>query len=398
MDVTSENDVQAPRRSTPPTTFGHLDIMVCNAGFGYYGTVEDTPTDDHAAHDGRELHGHVLRCPRGAAHLSRAAARPPDHRVVHRRPARHRADERLQRHEGGAGRVRRVAARRSSTEPASTSASCSRCRRRPSSVRRWSATTATPFRVSGRNRRSTTWRGRLSRACEGRGPRYIRTQSARALADRQRRRTGPDRQDRAQGTVAAARAAGCRPAATGRRAPSFDRSPMAIAHAVARRRRPCGHRRRLGARSADGAPVARTSISRSTACRADRLKALLASVRPRQHRRRELHRLQGRRCRRRAAPPRVEASAAGIEAFEVTGDPASRSPRPRGGATSPSTRSPGIRSPASTSIPFNGRARHRSAGYSARLTSATFGEDRLRVLRADAVRRAFRVCARSSDA
>jgi short-subunit dehydrogenase len=43
-DVTSEPDVvrlveQARRQ------FGRLDIMICNAGFGYYGRVEDTPVD-----------------------------------------------------------------------------------------------------------------------------------------------------------------------------------------------------------------------------------------------------------------------------------------------------------------------------------------------------------------
>ena len=35
-----------PRSSrTRETAFGGLDIMVCNAGFGYYGTVEETPPD-----------------------------------------------------------------------------------------------------------------------------------------------------------------------------------------------------------------------------------------------------------------------------------------------------------------------------------------------------------------
>ena len=25
--------------------FGRLDIMICNAGFGYYGTIDETPPD-----------------------------------------------------------------------------------------------------------------------------------------------------------------------------------------------------------------------------------------------------------------------------------------------------------------------------------------------------------------
>ena len=42
MDVTSEEDV---RRLTQRAVdaYGRLDIMICNAGFGYYGTVENTP-------------------------------------------------------------------------------------------------------------------------------------------------------------------------------------------------------------------------------------------------------------------------------------------------------------------------------------------------------------------
>ena len=42
-DVTSEGDVQRMVQHAC-STFGHLDIMICNAGFGYYGTVEETPT------------------------------------------------------------------------------------------------------------------------------------------------------------------------------------------------------------------------------------------------------------------------------------------------------------------------------------------------------------------
>jgi uncharacterized protein len=44
MDVTNEADVAA-LAAHAERTFGPLDIMVCNAGFGYYGTIEQTPTD-----------------------------------------------------------------------------------------------------------------------------------------------------------------------------------------------------------------------------------------------------------------------------------------------------------------------------------------------------------------
>jgi short-subunit dehydrogenase len=44
MDVTSEADV-ARFVQRAGDAFGRLDIMVCNAGFGFYGTVEQTPPD-----------------------------------------------------------------------------------------------------------------------------------------------------------------------------------------------------------------------------------------------------------------------------------------------------------------------------------------------------------------
>jgi short-subunit dehydrogenase len=44
MDVTSEADVLR-LVALARDTFGRLDVMVCNAGFGYYGTVEETGSD-----------------------------------------------------------------------------------------------------------------------------------------------------------------------------------------------------------------------------------------------------------------------------------------------------------------------------------------------------------------
>jgi NAD(P)-dependent dehydrogenase (short-subunit alcohol dehydrogenase family) len=44
MDVTVEADVQR-LIDAAGQTFGRLDIMICNAGFGFYGTVEETDPD-----------------------------------------------------------------------------------------------------------------------------------------------------------------------------------------------------------------------------------------------------------------------------------------------------------------------------------------------------------------
>lgn len=43
-DVTSEADMDV-LVAHAQETFGGLDVMVCNAGFGYYGTVEETPPE-----------------------------------------------------------------------------------------------------------------------------------------------------------------------------------------------------------------------------------------------------------------------------------------------------------------------------------------------------------------
>lgn len=44
MDVTREADMAA-LVETATRQFGRLDIMICNAGFGYYGPIEETPVD-----------------------------------------------------------------------------------------------------------------------------------------------------------------------------------------------------------------------------------------------------------------------------------------------------------------------------------------------------------------
>ena len=132
MDVTSEADV-ARLVDRAQQAFGRLDIMICNAGFGYYGSVEETPGDTMRRMMDVNFMG-TFHGARAALPVFRARrARPPDDRVVDRRPARHRADERLQRHEGGAGRVRRSAAHRVCRAATSTSASCFPYRPTPSS-------------------------------------------------------------------------------------------------------------------------------------------------------------------------------------------------------------------------------------------------------------------------
>jgi len=44
MDVTRERDVQA-LVALAVRELGRLDVMICNAGFGYYGAVDETPGD-----------------------------------------------------------------------------------------------------------------------------------------------------------------------------------------------------------------------------------------------------------------------------------------------------------------------------------------------------------------
>ena len=104
-------------------TFGRLDIVICNAGFGYYGTVEDTPPEIMRRMMDVNFLGTYYGARAALPGLPAPAARPSDLHLLDRRPARHSADERLQRDQGGAGRLRRVAALRVRRHRTSTSAS-----------------------------------------------------------------------------------------------------------------------------------------------------------------------------------------------------------------------------------------------------------------------------------
>src|SRR5438552_15810869 len=42
-DVVRESDVQA-LVALAVREFGRLDVMICNAGFGYYGAIDETPS------------------------------------------------------------------------------------------------------------------------------------------------------------------------------------------------------------------------------------------------------------------------------------------------------------------------------------------------------------------
>ena len=44
IDVTREEDVQA-LVATATRDFGRLDVMICNAGFGYYAPIDQMPSD-----------------------------------------------------------------------------------------------------------------------------------------------------------------------------------------------------------------------------------------------------------------------------------------------------------------------------------------------------------------
>ena len=87
MDVTREADVvQLVTRAQQ--AFGGLDIMICNAGFGYYGTVEEMDPGVMRRMMDVNFMGTFYGARAAASGLPQAGARPSDLRVVDRRQAR----------------------------------------------------------------------------------------------------------------------------------------------------------------------------------------------------------------------------------------------------------------------------------------------------------------------
>lgn len=82
-DVATEADV-AGLVQRAQEAFGRLDIVICNAGFGYYGTVEETPGDTMR----RMMDVNFM----GTFHGARAVKRPHEVHVHH---APHRVARRL---------------------------------------------------------------------------------------------------------------------------------------------------------------------------------------------------------------------------------------------------------------------------------------------------------------
>ena len=72
-DVTREADMDALVASAVDR-FGRLDVMMCNAGFGIYGSIDQIDAGADAAAARRELHGHLPRGTRRAARLPPAGA------------------------------------------------------------------------------------------------------------------------------------------------------------------------------------------------------------------------------------------------------------------------------------------------------------------------------------
>ena len=92
--------------------FGRLDVMVCNAGIGYHGPLDETPPAAMRRIVDVNLMGTLYAAHAAMRACSGGRAGPHHRGVVDRRPARRRRVERLRGDQGRADRVHRVAARR----------------------------------------------------------------------------------------------------------------------------------------------------------------------------------------------------------------------------------------------------------------------------------------------
>ena len=327
------------------------------------------------------FHGNVLRHARRAAGLPRARARPSDFRLVDRRQARHPVDERLQRHEGGAGGLRRVAA-------------VGIRRHRHPHQRGVSSVDDTEFREAMERD--------FGHQVSGLGPKQSVEDVARAIVamhpaaggrglSAPRCRAGSPILNAARAGIHRSAGAEVRPAARRRsraargscresRAPMSIEAATTIARPRARRRRARAAWSAAGSAIGCSAEPARTSMSRSTACRRPQLKALLERSAPSIPSARAS---PSTRCRRRrvAAAPRIEDRPRTPWRSRSPAIRTCRRRRRRGGGTSPSTPSPGTRSTDTYLDPFDGRRDLLERRVLRAVDARTFGDDSLRVLR-----------------
>ena len=73
-DVTRRDDMER-LVARAVERFGRLDVMMCNAGFGIAGAIDDVAPEQMREADRRQLHGHLPRRARGAAACSAGSSR-----------------------------------------------------------------------------------------------------------------------------------------------------------------------------------------------------------------------------------------------------------------------------------------------------------------------------------
>jgi NAD(P)-dependent dehydrogenase (short-subunit alcohol dehydrogenase family) len=161
-DVTVEADVIRLVHHAH-STFGRIDVMICNAGFGYYGTVEETPPEVMQ----RMMDVNFM----GTYYGARAAmpffrAQGHGHLLLISSIVGRRGIPLMSGYSAPSSRRR-----------TSTSAPSTRSRPIPSTVRRWSATTDNPCPGWDRDSPSSTSRRRSYSASGVPAPRSTRIRS-----------------------------------------------------------------------------------------------------------------------------------------------------------------------------------------------------------------------------